>query len=134
MKKIISTTAMLAFMALAATSCQKENIDSSFNDENVQSINQMYYSIDGMTWPFTLLNDDDWDLFLNNMFALAKEGYTVTIRGNKESSHSEKKTVTFTTTSEDEAKTWVKDMLGQGYSVSMDYDKTTGIYTCIATK
>lgn len=134
MKKVFRTTAMLAFMTLAATSCQKDNIDSCFTNENLLSNNQMYYSTDGTSQSIMLLNDDDWNTFLNNMFALVKEGYTVTIWGNKGPSQVEKKTVTFTTTSEDEAQAWVKDMLCQGYSVSMDYDKTTGIYTCIATK
>lgn len=129
MKKVFRTLTIMAIMALSAASCQK--VPSDF--ERVPATRQVQYIVEETAYSAVLSNDDDWDLFLDNIFALAKEGYSVMIRGNMGRTSVEKKTVTFTTTSESEAKKWVKERLSEGYSVSVDYDKTTGVFTCIAT-
>ena len=67
------------------------------------------------------------------MMALARQGYNVVIySGNRTVGASTKEIVTFTTTDEDEAKQWAKDMTNQGYDVQISYEPKTGIWTCIA--
>lgn len=134
MKKLIGTTAFLAVIAMATTSCQKGDNDPFDSTGVIMSNLKINYVANGLPHSVTLLNDDDWDLFFDNIFALAKDGYLVIVQGNGSQSSITKETVTFTTTIEDEAKAWMKEKIGQGYSVSLEYDKSTGIYTCTATK
>ena len=134
MKKKIRTTAFLACMALATTGCQKGDIDTFSPSETTMYNQQVHYVLNGSSHSVTILNDDDWDLFFDNIFALAKNGYSIIIQGNGDQTSIMKETITFTTTVEGEAKAWMKDKINQGYSVSLSYDKATGIYTCIATK
>ena len=132
MKKIIRTAAFLTFLAVAATSCQKDN--TMLNAESTQPGSQVQYVVEGATHTVFLTNDEEWSLFLDNVFAMARNGYTVEIKGNSNSAMKYKETITYTTTIEGEAKDWTTYMLLQGYDVSISYDDTTGVYTCIAQR
>lgn len=129
MKRSLRPIAVLAIASMMMTACQKE----SFN-ENMQTSNRVQYTVSGSTQSVTLSDDESWDLFLEHLFALAKEGETVVIWGSSSSEAKYKETVTFTTTSEGEAKNWTAQMLAQGYTVSINYDEQTGVYTCIAQR
>ena len=73
--------------------------------------------------------------FFERMITLAREEYEVTIFSNVPfSPNSSKETVTFTTSDADEATIGAKNMYDNGYTVTISYDKKTGIYTCIAVK
>ena len=104
------------------------------NADNAPMGSQLQYVVAGTSHTAILTNDVDWSLFMDNVFAMAKEGYTVEIQGNSNSDMKYKETVTFTTTSEGEAKNWTTNMLLQGYDVSISYDDSTGVYTCIAQR
>ena len=122
-------------LATLAVSCQKD----SFNEETimVEEQNAVYkvrYSINDVTYHVTLLGDDAWHDFLNRMFALAESGHRVGFRLENVSSQVAftKDVVTYTTTNHDDAYKWAEIMGGKGYSVTIDYDPRTGIYTCTA--
>lgn len=129
MKKILRTIAILAVAALVTTGCQKESFE-----EIPQNANTMQYTVSGDAYSIVLSGNESWNMFLDRMFALAKEGETVVIWGNTTSATKYKETVTFTTTSEAEAKAWTTNMLLQGYTVDISYDEGTGVYTCIARR
>lgn len=134
MKKIFRTAAFLAAMALATTSCQKENDDLMTIVGNSQFGSQVHYTVAGSTHRVILSDDEAWNLFLDSLFAMVKDGYTAEISGSQRSSLKYKETIIFTTTSETEAKNWTSNMVAQGYAVSISFDETTGVYTCIARK
>ena len=132
MKKTIRTVVLFAVLGLAAAGCQKDNFVAP--QTTVTEMTISYYV--GDRYGSTVLTDDAaWDAFLDRMLALAREGYEVTIfSGSSINGTSSKEVITYTTTSEGEAKEWAKDMSHQGYNVSISYDDETGIYTCIAFK
>ena len=119
-------------LGLAATGCNKENIADS---AVVTSESTVYYNASGSYGSENLSDNDAWDAFLDRMFALAREGYEVTISGSSQPSlGATKEVVTYTTTSESDAKHWAKEKTQQGYTVSISYDNRTGVYTCTAIK
>ncbi len=135
MKITFKSIALLAVLTLASTSCQKENevTPMATSEQTTETIN-VVYSINGEVYCATL-SESEWDAFLERMLALAREGYEVSFSKNGDSLSSPKKEiVTFTTTDEHEAHSWADNMANNGYSVTISYDKKTGIFTCIATK
>ena len=135
MKRTIISIALLAALVTLAVSCQKD----SFNEETTMvseqnAVYKVWYSIDGVTHQVTLLGDDAWHDFLNRMFALAESGHRVSFRIDNSSSQvaSTKDIVTYTTTNHDDAYKWA-DMMGEkGYTVTIEYNERTGVYTCTA--
>jgi hypothetical protein len=135
MKQTFKTIALIAVMSLAATGCQKENISDPAESVAPVTMRIVTYNVDGVTTQVTLLGDEAWQDFLNWMFALAEEGHRVSFfQGSHQERNAIKETVTFKTTSQQEAFLWSKTMSDQGYEVTIDYDDKTGIYTCIAEK
>jgi len=133
MKKNVKTiVALLA--ALMAAGCQKELpvvAESSVANSDIIAS----YSAGAMNGSVNLPDEQAWDDFLDKMFALAREGFQVTISTNPFShTNQTKDVVTFTTTDEAEAKHWTKQMANEGYEVNISYDNKTGIYTCTAVK
>lgn len=135
MRKTFTTIALVAMLGALAVSCQKENIidETPVVAENV-TVYTVSYAVDGVTHQLTLVGDEAWHDFLNRMMALAEEGHEVTFRNEEAASRvvSTKEKVTFTTTNHDEAYAWAEAMLKDGYTVSIHFDKETGIYTCYA--
>lgn len=137
MRKTFTTIALVAVLASMAVSCQKENIiDQATIVSESCATYTVQYTIDGVSHIITLIGEDSWHDFLNHMFALAEEGYVVSFR-NVESASSAtatKETVTHSTTSKEEAYAWADKMHGDGYYVTIRYDKEKGVYTCYAIK
>ena len=137
MRKTFTTFALFAVLGTLAVSCQKENIIDETNivAEN-DTVYKVCYTVDGATHQITLVGDEAWHDFLNRMFALAEEGHEVSFRNEETASHivSSKETVTYTTSDHDEAYAWAEVMMKDGYSVSIHFDKESGIYTCYAIK
>jgi len=135
MRKTFTTIALFAVLGTLAVSCQKENIIDETNivAEN-DTVYTVSYTVDGVTHQITLVGDEAWHDFLNYMMALAEEGHEVTFRNEEAASCvvSTKEKITFTTTDHDEAYAWAEAMLKDGYTVSIHFDKETGIYTCYA--
>ena len=137
MRKTFTTIALFAVLGTLAVSCQKENIidETSIVAEN-GTVYTVRYAVNGVTHQITLVGDEAWHDFLNRMFALAEEGHEVSFRNEEAASRvvSTKEKVTFTTTDHDKAYAWAEAMLKDGYTVSIHFDKETGIYTCYAIK
>lgn len=104
-----------------------------FDKTDVNSNIPMRYSVSGTVYTTFLSDESELDSFIDRVFAIVNDGYTVTIIGNGQRSIKEKKEITFTTTIESEAKAWAASMTLLGYSVQVNYNKSTGVYTCIAT-
>ena len=137
MRKTFTTIALFAVLGTLAVSCQKENIidETSIVAENGK-VYTVSYTVNGVTHQLTLVGDDAWHDFLNRMFVLAEEGHEVTFRNEETASRvvSAKEVVTYSTKNRDEAFSWAEAMIDEGYSVTISFDKKTGVYTCEALK
>lgn len=137
MHKTLTTIALFTMLGTFAVSCQKENIidETPIIGEN-NTMFTVSYSVDGTTHQIRLVGEDALYAFLNRMMALAEEGHKVSFRYEEAASRvvSTKEKVTYTTTNQDEALAWSVKMIKKGYSVTIDYDKESGIYTCVAIK
>ena len=93
------------------------------------------YSIDGVTTQMVISDDESWHSFLNWMFTLAEEGRQVTFSRTGFINQSiTKDIVTFSSKDRNTAYEWADMMANDGYSVSVEYNKDTGMYDCIAIK
>lgn len=141
MKKTIITVALLAVLISLAVSCQKEEADitsatpSTVIAEN-DTLRTVVYTIDGVSYRLTLLGDQAWHDFLSRMFALAEEGHTVTFFNEEAASRvlPSKVVETHSTSDKDDAYQWSEQKVKEGYTVTIVFDKETGIYTCYAFK
>ncbi len=139
MRKNIKTVALLAVLSVAAAGCEKDTtiVDTGVVAGEDVSMKMVTYTVDGVTTRVAILSDEAWHDFLDWMFALAEEGHRVSFRrGNppERSVTKEADVITFTTKDQQEAQAWATQMSLAGYEVSIDFDKATGIYTCIAVK
>lgn len=132
MKKITRTALLIGVLCTMAASCQKENQVEPAQTTTVATVQTTSYSVNGMAYSTT----EDRAALLERLMALAREGNTVTLfhDGNSNGIHSTKEKVVFTTSDPNEAADWADQMYEQGYSVTITYNKKTGIYTCIAIK
>ena len=139
MKVKIKSLALLAVLSIAAAGCQKENIVESQTamqiPQNVD-VRNITYTIDGVTFYTTIRGEQHWQVFLDSMFVLVKEGHKVSIRNNSVYSNAPKSrdVVTYTTTSQSDAQKWAETMTRDGYEVWIEYDPRTGIFTCTAVR
>lgn len=136
MNKTIRTVAVFAVLSMMAVSCQKEQIyDPQIAVVQTNAMYTIHYTVDGVSYT-TIINDEtSWHQFLLRMVALAREGHSVSFRDSSQTGVSvTKEVVTYTTTSEDDAVEWASKMIADGYSVDIQYDRKTGIYTCTAIK
>ena len=137
MNSKIKTLALLAVLSIASAGCQKENIvetqPAMLDPHNVE-VRDITYTIDGVIFYTTIRGEQHWQDFLDSMFAYAKEGHKVSIKDNSIYPNAQKsrEVVTYTTSSQGDAKNWCDRMLSNGYEVQMTYDPRTGIYTCTA--
>jgi hypothetical protein len=135
MKKLLKPVALLAVLSLAAVGCQKENIvePSTHIQQNV-SVRNITYNIDGISYHCTIKSDKNWNVFIDWMISLAKEGHTVSFHNDDThiASGFTKDVVTYVTTDEKKANEWSNKMIDNGYNVTITYDPRTGEYTCVA--
>ena len=132
MNKQIKMMALLAVLGLMAASCSKENTMTGIGD--VATSYSAIYIVEGQHYYSNPQTEEEWSAFLDRMFALAEEGYTVQFRRNGVQMSSAKEKVTYTTTSLSDAKAWCKQKVEEGYSVNMTYNQQTGVYTCVAVR
>lgn len=136
MKIKFKEVALLAVLGMAAAGCQKESaVEPVIATDNPVAMRTVYYSIDGECGQVTFLDEHSWKDFLDWMFALAQEGRSVSFReGSALRQSAAKDVVTYTTKVKNEAYAWADIMVKQGYEVSVQYNASTGIYTCTAIK
>lgn len=137
MNKWFKNAAFLLLVSIMAVSCLKETELEDYTCTEEYNIgNETYYCVDGVLYDVVINGQQEWMYFLSQMVALAEEGYTVSIfHGNHFNQTCEAKdVVTYTTFSQDDALMWAEKKYKEGYDVTIEYDRTTGKYNCIATK
>ena len=138
MNKTIKKMALLTVLSVAAVGCQKETImeEPQIGVETSGTVYTVYYSVNGVSHTETLIGEQAWADFLQQMLALAEEGYRVTISRSTNTAQCSmsKEVVTFKTKNKKEAYEWLDNMTEQGYAVTITYNPQTGEYTCIAIR
>lgn len=127
----------LAALSLTTASCQKgELFDSPITSQEAVYSHTVVYAVDGVQQTATFYTEEEWQAFLNHLFALAKEGYQVSFRSlsSASSTVASKEKVVYTTENQTDAQKWADKMEDLGYFVTITYDEGTGMYTCIAIK
>ena len=74
-KPRIKLMAVLVLLGLAAAGCTKENVTD--NTIVVATTQSATYIVDGVRHYANPQNEDEWSEFIDQMFALAENGYTV---------------------------------------------------------
>ncbi len=138
MKINFKPVVLLSVLCIAAVGCQKETIVEPTNAQIQQSvtIRNVTYTIDGVTMYTTLRGEQSWYDFLDELTRMTEAGHRVSFRvENVNNSQSDRKDVhTFSTKDREKAIAWCAEMGEMGYSVTMEYDETSGVYTCTAVK
>ncbi|MBQ4478372.1 MAG: hypothetical protein II945_07160 [Bacteroidales bacterium] len=137
MKKTVKTVALFMLLGTLAVSCQKENIvEPNATEAQACTVRAVSYTIDGVEHLTVLHCDEEWDAFLSWMLALSKEGRQVYFRNlNATGTTAQtKEVITYTTTNENDAKTWIRKKADEGYAVTMYFDDDLKAWVCIATK
>jgi hypothetical protein len=119
MKHIIRLSILLAALfALAACHPEEHEI-----------LRDIVYSVDNAAEQhITTHGDAEFDALLERFCGYAEVGSTVTFHGASASSHPTKDVVTYSTTSRDEIKAWMRDMEAAGMTVTVTYDPSTGTW------
>lgn len=136
MSKVIKTLAVFMLLGTLAVSCQKENmVEPNATEVQACTVRTVSYTIDGVEHLTVLHGDEEWDAFLSWMLALSKEGRQVSFRNPNASNTTAqaKEVITYTTTSEEDAKRWTNKMFDEGYSVTYYFDDDLKAWVCIAT-
>ena len=136
MIKTVKTVALFMLLGTLAVSCQKENmVEPNATEAQACTVRAVSYTIDGVEHLTVLHSDEEWDAFLSWMLALSKEGRQVSFRNPNASNNTAqaKEVITYTTTSEEDAKRWTNKMFDEGYSVTYYFDDDLKAWVCIAT-
>ena len=124
-------------LGLLAASCQKEQmLNPQVTTVETDAVFQMGYTVDGVHYSVMLHGDDELDLLLRQLNALARQGHQVVITGNNAltSIVSTKEVLTFSTSNEEEIIAWEIARLKEGYSVTIEYNPRTGVFTGTAIR
>lgn len=129
------TATLLAMLGAFAVSCQKE-ADTAPSTVYSQSEYNVLYRIDNVVHYANIQSPEEWNTFLTDMLALARQGHRVSVQRTSTSSLTlpAKEVVTHETKDPNEALEWCYTMTEQGYEVIIKFDEETGIYTLTAIK
>ena len=133
MKRTIIKVAILALLGTVAVSFQKEAepVTSSVCSQSEYNVR---YSIDNRIYHVSLQTSEEWNTFLSDMLALARQGHRITVQKNTVSTPTaaSKEIKTHETKDFGEALEWADMMTELGYEVIIEYDDETGIYKLTA--
>lgn len=135
MKKIIITVSILALLGSFAASCQKETDNVRLAGYSCSECN-VTYRIDGKEYHASIHSSAEWHAFLEQMFALARQGRHISIQNTAVYSQSaaSKEVVTHETPNYDDALEWAAKMINEGYTVDITFNEETGLYIVTAKK
>lgn len=135
MKKIIIPIALLAVLSTISVGCQKEEItEPLFPILEVETIRAVHYIIDGKEYQVSIIGNNAWDDFIQNMCMLSYNGHEVFFYDANANQIESKETVTFSTKSESEAIAWCDKKFEEGYGITIKYDEKTNTYNCYAIR
>lgn len=110
---------------------QDDASQSSFS--NQFSANTIDYIVDGQRYSGEVTTEEDLTTLYIKLLGFAKMGHNVSISAKNDNPKGQKTDVVhFSSTSEVEVTTWATRMVKKGYSISIDYDKSTHTYNCTA--
>jgi len=124
MNKLIKLTVIMVAATIAMTACKPEPVD-------VQHARRIIYTVDGRTSTAYLNTESEFDALLDRFCDYAEDGKNVTFynpdnTGNTKAAS--KETVTYSTTSRDKMKRWMRQMEDAGKTVTVTYDTNSGTY------
>ena len=138
MKKIQLTITLAAALAALCVSCKKEDCMVLSETSTLESNNALFeicLSVDDETFLTTVSNPKEWHNLLDRLFAWAEEGHNVSFWNSRiPCDISAKETVSFSTSSKDEAYAWAEKMGKTGYKVTIVFDSESNQFICIAIK
>ncbi len=139
MKKYVKILALTTIFGTLATGCQKEtNIlpDRQPTIEQTTTTHTIRYIINGQEHLIVLHGREEYSVFVYRMLDLAEQGQNVTFGDEQRVQviNESKESVTYTTKDKNDANNWCLMMALDGYSITIRYDESTGIYTCTAYK
>lgn len=133
----------IKFIALALLlggllpACQKEEmVEQNYHAVENNQTATITYIIDNKSFAVEIRNDREREELFSYLLLMAKEGHKVSCydESKREQTYGAKEKVTFTTTSETEAKEWMKKMIKDGYIVIISKDEKTGMFICTAER
>lgn len=133
----------IKFIALALLlggllpACQKEEmVEQNYHAVENNQTATITYTIDNKSFAVEIRNDREREELFSYLLLMAKEGHKVSCydESKREQTYGAKEKVTFTTTSETEAKEWMKKMIKDGYIVIISKDEKTGMFICTAER
>lgn len=93
------------------------------------------YIVDGQAFSDQVATDEDLATLYIKILGYAKLGHNVSITAASDTSEGTRTdTRTFASDSEAKVAAWASKMVRKGYSVTIDYDKSSHTYNCTATK
>lgn len=136
-KNILKITLFIVLGSMAV-GCQKE--DLQINPPEIENVSNpsytLVYYVNGIKFTSTYTTEEEYHAFILHLMALSREGNEIVVSSNNyaTSELGTKETVTYTTSSENDATTWTKKMIDDGYEVHIIYDSVRNVYICIAIK
>lgn len=125
-----SIVAALAVMMLGLASCERTTEESTRPQERV-----IVYAVGHEEGRKSVKDDAEWNALLDKFCSYAQGGSevifynTATSQAPTKGLGMLKEATSFSTTSRDEMKAWMKDMEKAGKTVSVKYDNTTGTWS-----
>lgn len=130
MKRIRRFTALLAVLALVFTACDQTPGNNEPSNEPKKRV--VVFKVGQMEKRQTLTTEGEWDALLDVLCAEARSGQMVTFYNMEQTTYLQnngkggtKAAKTFSTTSADEMKAWMKAREREGLTVVVTYDNGT---------
>lgn len=93
------------------------------------------YIVDGEAFTGEVHTDEDLTTLYLKLLGYAKLGHSICVAAHRGSCQGERgETVNYSSSNEHEVAAWASKMIKKGYSVTIDYDKSSRTYHCTAYK
>ena len=126
MKHTLKLTVLLVAATLALTACNKDK-------EEMRHERDIVYTVDETTTTVHLKSEAEFDALLDRFCDYAEGGSTVTFyNANRATKSASKDAVTYSTTSREEMKAWMRRMEDEGKTVTVTYNSESGTYSGMA--
>ncbi len=98
--------------------------------------NTLTYWINGVEYQMEFSSLEEMQNYISYLLELTRQGYVITIKGsdNPSMAPAQNDKLTFETKDEVEMEEWAFKMRNKGYTVKVQFDEGTGLYTGTATK
>ena len=112
---------------------ENEALQHSFAGQ--QGSNSIDYIVDGQQYSGEITTEEDITTLYIKILDFAKLGHSVSVTAHGDNPKGTKTDIqTFSSDSQAKVATWSSRMVRKGYSVTIEYDKSTHTYNCTAFK